>query len=116
MAPKTMFEHDAKLDVGVRVRRDRPSARRGSEGAARALARRESIPLGATYPKVRCTGPEGGLQAQARALAEEFVELHGKRFPKAAGVFEAVIGGALSYPEPPTAGSIKVDPYAIIGG
>ena len=34
----------------------------------------------------------------ARALAEEFVELHGKRFPKATGVFEAVIGGALSYP------------------
>src|SRR5215213_2095583 len=66
LAPKTMFEHDAKLDVGVRVRRDRPSARRGAEGTARALARREGIPLGATYPKVRCTGPEGGLQGQAR--------------------------------------------------
>ena len=33
----------------------------------------------------------------ARALAEEFVELHGKRFPKAIGVFEAGIGYALSY-------------------
>jgi transposase-like protein len=33
----------------------------------------------------------------ARALAEEFAELHGKRFPKAVAVFEAGIGDALSY-------------------
>jgi len=33
----------------------------------------------------------------ARALAEEFVDLYGKRFPKAVGVFEAGIGDALSY-------------------
>ena len=33
----------------------------------------------------------------ARALAEEFVELYGKRFPKAVSVFEAGIGDALSY-------------------
>jgi putative transposase len=33
----------------------------------------------------------------ARALAEEFVELYGKRFPKAVSVFEAGIGEALTY-------------------
>jgi transposase-like protein len=33
----------------------------------------------------------------ARALAEEFVELYGKRFPKAVTVFEAGIGEALTY-------------------
>ena len=33
----------------------------------------------------------------ARALAEEFVDLYGKRFPEAVGVFEAGIGDALSY-------------------
>jgi len=33
----------------------------------------------------------------ARALAEEFVEVYGKRFPKAVAVFEAGIGDALSY-------------------
>jgi len=33
----------------------------------------------------------------ARALAEEFVELYGKRFPKAVSVFEEGIGGALTY-------------------
>jgi putative transposase len=33
----------------------------------------------------------------ARALAEEFVELYGKRFPKAISVFEAGIGDALTY-------------------
>ena len=33
----------------------------------------------------------------ARALAEEFVEHYGKRFPKAVAVFEAGIGDALSY-------------------
>jgi putative transposase len=33
----------------------------------------------------------------ARALAEEFVELYGKRFPKAISVFEAGIEDALSY-------------------
>jgi putative transposase len=33
----------------------------------------------------------------ARALAEEFVEFYGKRFPKAVTVFEAGIGKALTY-------------------
>ena len=33
----------------------------------------------------------------ARALAEEFVELYGKRFPKAVAVFEAAIEDALTY-------------------
>ncbi len=33
----------------------------------------------------------------AKALAEEFVELYGKRFPKAVSVFEAGIEEALSY-------------------
>jgi putative transposase len=33
----------------------------------------------------------------ARALAEEFVELYAKRFPKAVSVFEAGIGDALTY-------------------
>jgi transposase-like protein len=33
----------------------------------------------------------------ARALADEFVELYGKRFPKAVTVFEAGIGDALTY-------------------
>ena len=33
----------------------------------------------------------------ARALAEEFAELYGKRFPKAVSVFEAGIGDALTY-------------------
>ena len=33
----------------------------------------------------------------ARALAEEFVDLYGGRFPKAVAVFEAGIGDALSY-------------------
>jgi putative transposase len=33
----------------------------------------------------------------AKALAEEFVELYGKRFPKAVTVFEAGIGDALTY-------------------
>jgi putative transposase len=33
----------------------------------------------------------------ARALAEEFVELYAKRFPKAVSVFEVGIGDALSY-------------------
>jgi transposase-like protein len=33
----------------------------------------------------------------ARALAEEFVELYAKRFPKAVSVFETGIGDALSY-------------------
>jgi putative transposase len=33
----------------------------------------------------------------ARALAEEFVELYTKRFPKAVAVFEVGIGDALSY-------------------
>ena len=36
-------------------------------------------------------------QKTARALAEEFVELHGKRFPKAVSVFEAGIEDTLSY-------------------
>jgi len=33
----------------------------------------------------------------ARALAEEFVELYGKRFPKAVAVFETGIEDALTY-------------------
>src|SRR3712207_1410784 len=33
----------------------------------------------------------------ARALAEEFIELYRKRFPKAVSVFEAGIGDALTY-------------------
>jgi transposase-like protein len=36
-------------------------------------------------------------QKTARALAEEFVELYGGRFPKAISVFEAGIGEALTY-------------------
>ena len=36
-------------------------------------------------------------QKTARALAEEFVGLYGKRFPKAVSVFEAGIGDALTY-------------------
>jgi len=43
----------------------------------------------------------------ARALAEEFVELYGGRFPKAVSVFEAGIGDALTYlgyPEATTPG------------
>jgi putative transposase len=36
-------------------------------------------------------------QKTARALAEEFVELYGERFPKAVAVFEAGIGDALTY-------------------
>jgi putative transposase len=36
-------------------------------------------------------------EMMARALAEEFVELYGKRFPKAVAVFEAGIGAALTY-------------------
>jgi len=36
-------------------------------------------------------------QKTARALAEEFVELHGKRFPRAISVFEAGIEDALTY-------------------
>ena len=36
-------------------------------------------------------------QKTARALAEEFVEMYGGRFPKAISVFEAGIGNALTY-------------------
>ena len=36
-------------------------------------------------------------EKSARALAEEFVELYGKRFPKAVSVFEAGIDDALTY-------------------
>jgi putative transposase len=36
-------------------------------------------------------------QKSARALAEEFIEIHGKRFPRAVAVFEAGIDDALSY-------------------
>jgi putative transposase len=38
-----------------------------------------------------------GREKTARALAEGFVELYGKRFPKAVAVFEAGIDDALSY-------------------
>jgi putative transposase len=36
-------------------------------------------------------------QRTAQALAEEFIEFYGKRFPKAISVFEAGIGDALTY-------------------
>jgi putative transposase len=36
-------------------------------------------------------------EKSARALAEEFVELHGKRFPRAVAVFETGIDDTLSY-------------------
>jgi putative transposase len=36
-------------------------------------------------------------EKSARALAEEFIEIHGKRFPRAVAVFEAGIDDALSY-------------------
>ena len=36
-------------------------------------------------------------QKMARALAEEFVESYGGRFPKAVSVFESGIGDALTY-------------------
>jgi putative transposase len=36
-------------------------------------------------------------QKTAWALADEFVELYGERFPKAVAVFEAGIGDALTY-------------------
>ncbi len=36
-------------------------------------------------------------EKSALALSEEFVELHGKRFPKAVSVFETGIGDALTY-------------------
>jgi transposase-like protein len=39
-----------------------------------------------------------GRQKTARALAEEFVELHGKRFPGLVAVLWAGIDDALSYP------------------
>ena len=37
----------------------------------------------------------------AKALAEEFVELYEKRYPKAIPVFAARIGDALTYPRYP---------------
>jgi len=36
-------------------------------------------------------------EKRAKALAEEFVELYEKRYPKAGSVFEAGIGSALTY-------------------
>ena len=36
-------------------------------------------------------------EKSARALAEEFIGLHGKRFPRAVAVFEAGVDNALSY-------------------
>jgi hypothetical protein len=46
-------------------------------------------------------GRAGDLKARrektARALAEEFVELCGERFPKAVSVFEAGVRDALAY-------------------
>ena len=44
----------------------------------------------------------------ARALAEEFVELYGKRFPKAVSIFEAGIGDALTYLSYPGSHHAKV--------
>jgi transposase-like protein len=46
----------------------------------------------------------------ARSLAEEFVELYGKRYPKAVAVFETGIGDALTYlhyPGSPTPGCAR---------
>ena len=40
---------------------------------------------------------EARRERTALALAEEFVELYAKRFPKAVGVFEAGVGDALAY-------------------
>ena len=40
---------------------------------------------------------EARREKTALALAEEFVELYAKRFPKAVGVFEAGAGDALAY-------------------
>lgn len=48
----------------------------------------------------------------AQALAEEFVELHGGRFPKAVAIFEAGIGDALKGTPSPT----FTTPQAITGG
>jgi putative transposase len=44
----------------------------------------------------------------ARALAEEFVELYSKRFPKAVAVFEAGIGDALAYLHYPSSHHAKL--------
>jgi putative transposase len=44
----------------------------------------------------------------AQALAGEFVELYGKRFPKAVAVFEAGIGDALTYLSYPGSHHIRI--------
>jgi len=47
-------------------------------------------------------------QKTAQALAGEFVELYGKRFPKAVAVFEAGIGDALTYLSYPGSHHIRI--------
>ena len=44
----------------------------------------------------------------ARALSEEFVDLHGGRFPKAVSVFEAGIGSALAYLRYPGSHHVRI--------
>jgi len=47
-------------------------------------------------------------QKTARASAEEFVELYGKRFPRAVAGFEAGIDDALSYPSYPGSHHVRI--------
>jgi len=47
-------------------------------------------------------------QKSARALAEEFIEFYGKRFPRAVAVFEAGIDEALSYLSYPGSHHIRI--------
>jgi putative transposase len=47
-------------------------------------------------------------QKTAQALPGEFVELYGKRFPKAVAVFEAGIGDALTYLSYPGSHHIRI--------
>jgi transposase-like protein len=75
----------------------------GSEkGAAYASLLRGLIDRGLSGVRLVISDDHEGIETAvagelARALAEEFVDLCGKRFPKAVGVFEAGIGDALSY-------------------
>jgi transposase-like protein len=47
-------------------------------------------------------------QKTTRALAEEFAELYGKRFPRAVAVFEAKIHDALSYLSYPGSHNVRI--------
>ena len=47
-------------------------------------------------------------QKTAKALAEEFVELYGKRYPKAVCLFEAGIGDALTYLRYPSSHHVRI--------